>query len=197
MRSAQTIHGFLIRERIQECASVQEQLLSPPFPQIIEEIAHELVACFRSGGKVILFGNGGSAADAMHVGAELLGRFRRDRAPLPAVTLDSLSAITAIANDYAYDEVFSRQIDGLGVPGDVAIGMSTSGRSANVLRAITTARQRGMMTVGLTGADGVDLAEAADLCLRVPADDTARIQECSMLVAHIVCEIVEQEMFPQ
>jgi D-sedoheptulose 7-phosphate isomerase len=159
--------------------------------------AAEMVAgCLRDGGKVLLFGNGGSAADSMHLAAELVGRFRMDRAPLPALSLsDNVSAITAVGNDYGYEHTFARALRALGAPGDVAVGLSTSGTSANVVRAFEAAAELGLRRVAFTGAGGGELPGLADVCLRMPCTDTARVQECTMLLAHTLCELVEQELF--
>jgi D-sedoheptulose 7-phosphate isomerase len=147
---------------------------------------------------VLLFGNGGSASDAQHVAAELVGRFARERAPLPAIALTTdTSALTAIANDYGFEEVFARQVRALGRPGDVAVAISTSGNSPNVLRGAEAAREMGMTVVALTGAGGGALAAASDLCVNVPSDDTPRIQECHLTVEHVLCEAVENFLFPE
>lgn len=158
--------------------------------------ARAVEGALRAGGKVLLFGNGGSAADAQHVAAELVGRFARERAPLPAVALTTdTSALTAIANDYGFEHVFARQLLALGRAGDVAIAISTSGRSKNVLVAVEAARSRGLTVIALTGGDGGELAQLADICINVPSGDTARVQECHLAVEHIVCDMVERLMF--
>jgi len=146
----------------------------------------------RAGGKVLFCGNGGSAADSQHLAAELTGRYLRDRAPLAAValTVDS-SALTAIANDYSYDEVFARQVRGLGRPGDVLVGISTSGNSRNVVAALEAARAIGLATIGLTGAGGGRMKDLCDVCLCVPSTDTPRIQEMHIAAGHMLCELVE------
>lgn len=144
---------------------------------------------------MLFFGNGGSASDAGHLAAELLGRFRLERQSLAAVCLsDHTAAATAIGNDYGYDEVFARQVAGLGRPGDVAVGLSTSGSSRNVVRGLETAREHGLVTVALTGAGGGKVAAVVDVCVRVPSEDTPRIQELCMLLGHTLCELVEQEL---
>jgi D-sedoheptulose 7-phosphate isomerase len=161
------------------------------------ERAIDLVAeALSAGHKLLLFGNGGSAADAQHLAAELVGRFMQDRRPLPAIALTTdTSALTAIANDYGYDEVFARQVRALGVKGDVAIAISTSGRSPSVLRAVAAARERGLGTVGLTGGDGGALAGSVDVCLQVSASThPARIQETHILIGHVICELVERRL---
>jgi len=149
-----------------------------------------------AGNKVLLCGNGGSAADAQHIAAELIGRFIDDRRSLPAVALTTdTSALTAIANDYGYEQVFSRQVEGLAVPGDVLIAISTSGNSANVNRAAVSARERQCQVIGLSGKSGGALTALCDTVLVVPSDITARIQECHILVGHILCDLIEQSLF--
>lgn len=147
------------------------------------------------GNKVMFCGNGGSAADSQHLAAELVGRYRRNRPGWAALALTvDTSALTAIGNDFGFDEVFSRQVEALGRPGDVLIAISTSGRSPNVLRAVETARARGLKTVGLAGRDGGPLAALVDVALVVPSDDTARVQECHITLGHILCDLVEEAL---
>jgi len=160
--------------------------------------AVDLVAEALAGGRtLLLFGNGGSAADAQHLAAEFVGRFQRERQPLRAIALTTdTSALTAIANDYGYDEVFARQVRALGAPGDVALAISTSGRSPSVLRAVEACRELGIEIIGLTGGDGGTLAGLADLCLRVSASThAARIQETHILIGHVLCELVDRRLF--
>ncbi|AWJ85566.1 phosphoheptose isomerase (plasmid) [Azospirillum sp. TSH58] len=158
----------------------------------IEAAAGLMIDGLKSGGKVLFCGNGGSAADSQHLAAELTGRYLRDRAPLAAVALTvDTSALTAIANDYSYDEVFARQVRGLGRAGDVLVGISTSGNSRNVVAALEAARALGMRTVGLTGAAGGRMKELCDVCLCVPSTDTPRIQEMHIAAGHMLCELVE------
>jgi len=158
-------------------------------------IAEHTARALKNGGKLLLAGNGGSAADAQHIAAELVGRFLLERAPLPALALaDNGASVTAIANDYTFADVFARQVAGLGVPGDVVLAISTSGSSPNVLAGVAEARARSMHTIGLTGADGGALASAVDVCIAVPADSTPRIQEAHTVVGHLLCEIVEREL---
>jgi D-sedoheptulose 7-phosphate isomerase len=155
-----------------------------------------LVNALKQGNKIILFGNGGSAADAQHIAAELVGRFASDRPALPAISLsENTSSVTAIANDYGFDQVFSRQLEALARPGDVAIGISTSGNSPNVLCALATARKMGLPTVALTGKSGGKLKGNVDHCVCVPSNGTARIQECHGLIGHIFAELVERALF--
>ena len=163
---------------------------------LISRIAVQIIDIYESGKKVILFGNGGSAADAQHIAAELAGRFYLDRPSLPAIALTAnTSSLTAIGNDYSFNEIFSKQLEGLGCKGDIAIGISTSGNSENVVDALKLARQKGLLTIGFTGQSGGKMKEVVDLCLYVPSDDTPRIQEAHITVGHIICEIVEKELF--
>lgn len=162
----------------------------------ISRTAEMLVRTFDRDNKVLLFGNGGSAADAQHIAAEFVGRFAFDRPALPALALSvNPSSLTAIGNDYGFDLIFSRQIEALGRPGDVAMGISTSGNSENVIRAVSVAKRLGLPTVGLTGSNGGELKNAVDYCIRVPSDETPRIQECHILIGHIISELVEEALF--
>jgi D-sedoheptulose 7-phosphate isomerase len=198
MRSAADadIAPAVARERLRESLTAHEALLGGDMPERVADVAQLVVAALGDGGKVLLFGNGGSAADATHLAAEFVGRFRFDRAPLPALSLsDNGSSVSGIGNDYGYEDVFARQVTALGSPGDVAIGISTSGTSANVVAGLDAARAAGLHTVALTGADGGDMPVAADRCLRMPSTDTARVQECYLLVGHLMCELVERAMF--
>ena len=184
-------------------ASVERQLrdsaevslaLAAEQSALIAAMASAMSAALRAGGKVVFFGNGGSAADAQHLAAELVGRFRRERVALPALALSTnASVLSAIANDYGYDRVFVRQVEALVGDKDVVVGISTSGRSPNVLAALVAAKARGACCLGLTGRGGREMAAACDLCLLVPADDTARIQEAHITVGHICCDLVEAE----
>jgi D-sedoheptulose 7-phosphate isomerase len=179
-------------------ATKQSMLSSSDLVATVAKVSEILVASLRQGNKVILFGNGGSAADAQHIAAELVGRFAFDRPALPALALSvNSSCVTAIGNDYGFDQVFSRQIEALAKAGDVAVGISTSGNSPNVVKAVLTARQMGLRTVGLTGASGGTLAKSAEFCICAPSNDTARIQECHILIGHIISELVEKEIFPE
>jgi len=182
---------------IQASIAVKELLLQQmEIISIVAKVSELLIDAFRRGNKVILFGNGGSAADAQHIAAEFVGRFAFDRPPLPALALSvNTSCVTAIGNDYGFDLVFSRQLEALAHRGDVAIGISTSGRSPNILRAMATAKKMGLHTVGLTGSSGRELASAVDHCICVPSNETPRIQECHILVGHIISELVEQTIF--
>lgn len=174
----------------------QNLLSSPVIVPTVARVSEILITALRQGNKIMLFGNGGSAADAQHIAAELVGRFAFDRPPLPALAFSvNSSCVTAIGNDYGFEQVFSRQLEALARPGDVAIGISTSGNSPNVIKAIMKAREMGLQTVGLTGNTGGNLKKIADYCICVPSDETPRIQECHILVGHILSELVEQEIF--
>src|SRR4051795_13359168 len=188
--------GSTARTRFELHARMVEALVEGDIAEQLEQIAVAIASSYRGGGKLILFGNGGSAADAQHIAAEFVGRFQLERDPLPALALSvNASAVTAIANDYGYEEVFARQLRGLGSAGDVALGISTSGRSANVNGALSAARAMGMATIGLTGGGGGDMRPLCDHCIVVPAEDTPRIQEGHILVAHVLCELVESALF--
>jgi D-sedoheptulose 7-phosphate isomerase len=160
-------------------------------------VGQRIAACVRAGGKILAFGNGGSAADAQHLVGELVVRFRRDRVALPALALTTdASVVTAMANDLGFERVFSRQVEALGRAGDVAIGISTSGQSANVVAALEAARAQKLLTVGLTGQGGGRVAAVVDELLAVPHTDTARVQEVHAMIVHLLCEIVEEEAAP-
>jgi len=174
----------------------QCMLSSSDLVATIAKVSEIIVASFRQGNKVLLFGNGGSAADAQHIAAELVGRFAFDRPALPALAFSvNSSCVTAIGNDYGFDQVFSRQLEALGRAGDVAIGISTSGNSPNVVNALTAAGKMRLRTIGLTGAGGGTIAKNAEFCICVPSKETPRIQECHILIGHIISEIVEREIF--
>ena len=185
----------LVAAAIASSAAVLERLQEPEHVAAIVAAAELITDSLKAGGKLLVFGNGGSAADAQHIAAEFLGRYLLERAPLPAIALaDNSAALTAIGNDYAFADVFSRQVAGLGAPGDVALAISTSGRSANVLAAVAEARARGLRTIALTGEGGGLLAGAVEVCIAVPSDLTPRIQEAHTVAAHLICEIVERDL---
>jgi D-sedoheptulose 7-phosphate isomerase len=162
----------------------------------IAKVSEILCEALEKGNKLLLFGNGGSAADSQHIAAEFVGRFAFDRPALPALALSvNTSCLTAIGNDYGFDLVFARQIEALGRPGDVAIGISTSGNSPNALRGLAAAKQMKIRTVAMTGRSGGKMKEAADYCICVPSDETPRIQECHILVGHTISELVEETIF--
>jgi D-sedoheptulose 7-phosphate isomerase len=161
----------------------------------IVDAAMLIARCVRGGGKLLLFGNGGSAADAQHLAAEFVGRFRIERQALPAIALTTDSSIlTAVGNDYGFDQIFARQVQALGRPGDVAIGISTSGNSPNVTSAITQAAKQELKTIGLAGKDGGSLVKCVDISITVASTNVAMIQECHITIGHILCELVENEL---
>ncbi len=180
-----------LRRAIATLQAFQEEGLA----QVVR--AAELISrSLAAGGKLLVFGNGGSAADAQHLAAELVNRYQLERPALPAVALTTdTSILTSIANDYHYDQVFVRQLKALGRAGDVALGISTSGRSANVLEALAAARERGLGTVGLTGREGGEMASWCDILITVPSSDTPRIQEVHAVVVHLLCELVDRGLF--
>ncbi len=184
---------------IQESIAAKESLLrSVETIATIVRVSDLLVESFQTGNKVLLCGNGGSAADAQHIAAEFVGRFAFDRPALPALALSvNTSCLTAIGNDYGFDLVFSRQIEALGHVGDVVIGISTSGNSPNVLRALSVGKKMGLRTVAFTGRSGGTLKDAVDHCICAPSNETPRIQECHILVGHIIAQLVEQTIFPE
>ncbi|HEV2495115.1 MAG TPA: D-sedoheptulose 7-phosphate isomerase [Terriglobia bacterium] len=188
----------MVQERIRSCISVHQTLLADrDLVRSIALVSGVIVRSLRSGHKLLLFGNGGSAADAQHIAAELVGRYLRNRAALPAVALTTnTSSLTAIANDRSFDHVFARQIEALGRAGDVALGISTSGRSRNVLLGIKAAERRGLVTVGMSGKVGGQLKGLVDYLIRVPSKNTPRIQEAHILIGHVLCEILERELAP-
>lgn len=179
-------------------ATKQAMLADEDFLMKIRAAAEAMLAAFRADGKVLFCGNGGSAADAQHIAAELSGRFYRDRPPLFAEALHvNSSFVTAVGNDYGYDEIFARMTEAAGRPGDVLVAISTSGNSPSILRAIERARLRGMVVVGMTGQSGGKMRDLCDVLLNVPSAETPRIQESHILIGHILCETVEREMFGQ
>ncbi len=164
----------------------------------INEITHTIVTAYKKGGKVFFCGNGGSAADAQHLAAELSGRYYYDRPPLFAEALHvNTSYLTSVANDYSYDEIYKRLISAVATAGDVLIGLSTSGNSNNVILALEKAKSMGCITVGLTGLGGGRMKEFCDHIVEIPSTDTPRIQECHMIIGHSICEVIERELFPK
>lgn len=189
----------LIEKSIRSSIDVKQAILEDAaFQAKIAEAAQMLVETFQSGGKVLFCGNGGSAADAQHIAAELSGRFYADRPPLYAEALHvNSSYVTAVANDYGYDHVYSRMVEAAGRPGDILVAISTSGNSGNILTAIAMATSKGMKVIGMTGKTGGEMARHCHLLLNVPSTDTPRIQEAHILLGHIICEIVEGQIFGQ
>lgn len=185
-----------IRTAFESHQRVMQQVAEGLAPALAA-VAQILVEALGTGRKVLIMGNGGSAADAQHFAAELVGRFLINRRALPAIALTTDSSIlTAIGNDFGFDEIFQRQIEALAEPGDVVVGISTSGNSPNVLRALAAARASGCQTIGLLGKDGGAIASQVDLALVVPSEETPRIQEAHVTIIHILCDLVEQTLFP-
>jgi D-sedoheptulose 7-phosphate isomerase len=196
MKTSKDFEPRVIKLMGASIATKQELMHSSIVVSLVANVSEVLIKALREGNKALLFGNGGSAADAQHIAAEFVGRFAFDRPALPALALSvNTSCVTAIGNDYGFDRVFSRQIEAIALPGDVAIGITTSGNSPNVLKAMTAARKIRVHTVGLTGRNGGKLKKCVDYCICVPSDETPRIQECHILVGHIISELVEHELF--
>ncbi len=184
----------LIRKRILESTYVKQSSLS--LVAEIAALARKMVECYKKGGKVVLFGNGGSAADAQHIAGELVSRFYLDRPMLDAVALTTNSSVmTAIGNDYGFEDIFARQLENLIGENDVVIGISTSGKSLNVIKALKMARGRKIFTAGMCGKKPDAMSDCCDLIISVPSEDTPRIQEVHITIGHIICELVEKELF--
>jgi D-sedoheptulose 7-phosphate isomerase len=185
----------LILKRFEESIDVQRRFLKENLSKLLE-VVQLIVHTFQSGNKLLLFGNGGSASEAQHLAAEFVNRYEIERPPLPAIALTTdTSILTSVSNDLSFDEIFSKQLHAIGRKGDIAIGISTSGNSSNVIRAFEVAKEIGIKTVAITGNDGGKLAKRADLSLIVPSRSTPRIQETHSLIGHILCEMVEQTLF--
>ncbi len=186
-----------IAKLLQDSIAVKQALLADPVMLAsIAEVAQRCVDTLRSGNKLLLAGNGGSASDAQHIAAELVGRFEIDRRGLPAIALTTnASQLTAISNDYGYEAVFSRQLEAFGEKGDLFIGLSTSGNSVNVVNAAKVARKKGLTIIGMTGASGGKLEALCDVCLKMPSTNTARIQEAHITIGHILCALIETALF--
>lgn len=179
---------------IKEDIEVKNKLLEGQAGEI-EKLAKAMLETIKSGHKILLFGNGGSATDSLHIAAELVGRFRKERKAIPAIALTAnIATLTAIGNDYGFESVFERQLEAIGNKGDMAIGISTSGSSKNVVRGILKASQIGLKTVALTGDKAGELSNISDLCIRVPSLNTPRIQEAHIAIGHIVCELIEDAL---
>ena len=188
-----------IKSRIQASIDLKTALLSnDAILNNVQNIVNDIVTCYKQGGKVLWAGNGGSAADAQHLAAELTGRFYYDRPPLFSEALHvNTSYTTAVANDYSYDVIYSRLTQAMGRKGDVLIGLSTSGNSTNVIKALEVANQIGMVTVAFTGETGGKMKDSAKYLINIPSKDTPRIQECHMILGHTICELVEIALFPK
>jgi len=184
-----------IKRQLQDHRALIE-LLEQDLAPAIAEMGSMISAALTKGNKLLVLGNGGSAADSQHFVAEIVGRFKMERKALPAVALSTdTSILTAIGNDYGFESIFSRQVEALAVPGDIVVGLSTSGNSPNVLKALNAAREQGCRTIGLLGKNGGSIRPACDLALVVPSTDTPRIQEGHITIIHIVCDLVEKKLF--
>jgi len=186
-----------VLKSIENSIAVKQALLqNRDFLAMLNTVGMSMVDALQEGHKLFFMGNGGSAADAQHLAAEFVGRYLREREPLPAIALSvNTSSLTAIANDYSYEMVFARQLQALGAKGDVAIGLSTSGKSRNILYAMEAAKAKHMITVGLSGESGGQLRERVEYCFCAPSRETPRIQEAHIMIGHLLCEIVEDELF--
>jgi len=188
------LHAYFLRSR----EAVEKAMADAAFMAAILSASQKIAASLKSGGKILFAGNGGSAADAQHLAAEFVGRFIKDRAPLAAIALTTdTSALTAIGNDYGFDQVFARQVGALGQPGDVIVGISTSGKSPNILAALKVARDRKLVTVGFTRSGSTPMDALCDAVIGAPSDETALIQQLHITVGHAICHLVEREMFGQ
>lgn len=183
-----------IKEILLESIQVKEELLHTSIGEI-KQIADLMIECLKKGGKVILFGNGGSAGDAQHIAAELIGRFKKDRTAMAAIAITTnTSVLTSLANDYGYEVVFAKQIEALGQKNDIVIGISTSGKAKNVAMGLKQAKKNGLKTIALSGGDGGEITKLADVSLIVSSAVTARIQEAHITIGHIICELVEESL---
>jgi len=187
----------IVKEILNESIRVKKKIVDDPsLLSQINQISSIIIEAYRKKNKVILFGNGGSAADAQHIAGELVNRLHLEREALPAIALTTDSSVlTSIANDYDYSRIFARQVEALAKEGDVVIGISTSGSSSNVIEAVKTAKEKGAKTVGFTGNQGGKLAELVDFVISVPSDETPRVQESHITIFHIICCLVERELF--
>lgn len=186
-----------IKNHFKESIDIKEQILKDEnILDLIKKVALEIIKAYKNGNKTLLAGNGGSAADAQHIAGELVSRFYFDRPGLASIALTTdTSILTAIGNDYGYEKVFSRQLEAQGTKGDIFIGISTSGNSANILKALEICKEKGIISIGLTGQSGGKMNELCDYCIKVPSSCTPRIQESHILIGHILCAIVEEELF--
>ena len=186
--------NHIIEQRLTDHLEILQKLMASDLPQKLERSSFYVENALAGGHKVLFCGNGGSAADSQHLAAEFVGRFQKERKGLPAIALTvDTSILTAVANDYGYDTIFARQVQALGNPGDVLVGISTSGNSKNVLLAVEEAKNKGMFCIGMTAEGGGKMADACDICLAVPSRVTARAQEMHILLGHILCELVDHE----
>lgn len=187
---------LLIRQRIMESIEIKAKIANDQTVlKMVEDGAGEIAKALNKGGKVLICGNGGSASDAIHFSAELVGRFQKERRPVPAIALNAdVATLTAVANDYGYEKTFERAVQAYMTPDDILVGISTSGNSENVYRAIIAAKEIGGKTIGLLGKDGGKIAKTVDIPLIIPCNITARVQECHILLIHTICELVEQTL---
>lgn len=186
----------IIEKHLKDAIEVKEKMISGLIPQVIETV-NLIIDSLKSGGKVILFGNGGSAADAQHIAAELVSKFEKDRAPLAGLALTTnTSVLSSIGNDYGYEHIFSRQVELWAQEKDVVVAISTSGTSPNIIKAIEAANKKDIKTVGMTGANGDTLCSMTQICIKVPSTSTPRIQEAHITIGHIISYLVEKNMFP-
>lgn len=185
-----------IKQQISSSVAAKQALLNEGMINIIKQSAQLVISAYQAGNKTLLAGNGGSAADAQHIAGEFVSRFYFDRPGLSSIALTTdTSVLTAIGNDYGYERLFSRQVQAIGNQGDVFIGISTSGNSPNILAALLECKSKGIKTIGLTGASGGKMAGLCDICIQVPSPETPRIQEVHILIGHIICYLVEEEIF--
>ena len=185
-----------IENIIKESLKTKERMLKEPVIRSLEEISKSIISAYKNSKRVFVFGNGGSAADAQHFVTELMVRFEKNRASLPALAFTvNTSLITACANDFSFDDVFKKQVEAFVKEGDIVVGISTSGTSANVIKALVAARKKDAVTIGFTGLKGELMKESVDLCFIAPNETTARVQECHILAIHIICKLIEGELF--
>jgi D-sedoheptulose 7-phosphate isomerase len=192
-------HINFIQQKLQSSIDLKKQLINDKLLlEKVSTVANKIIECYKNKGKVLFCGNGGSAADSQHLAAELSGRFYYDRPPLFSEALHvNTSYLTAVANDYSYNQVYSRLLQAMGNKGDILIGLTTSGNSGNVVSAFEKANELGMITVGFTGNTGGKMKELSQILLNIPSLDTPRIQECHMILGHTLCEIIEMQLFPK
>lgn len=190
---------MVLQRSLQESIALKQEVLnSSAIAKVVDALSKEMIEVLKQGGKILFCGNGGSAADAQHLAAELSGRFYYDRPPLAAEALHvNTSFLTAVANDYSFDEVYARMVNAYGKPGDMLVGLSTSGNSPNVIKALEAANKMGMVTAAFTGESGGKAKPLAKHTVQIPSTDTPRIQELHMLIGHSICEMVEQTIFPK
>ncbi|WP_345972452.1 D-sedoheptulose 7-phosphate isomerase [Sulfurimonas diazotrophicus] len=192
-----TVMQTFIDNQIDKSYKIKKAILEDrELSDLIREVSAKCIAVYKNGNKTLIAGNGGSAADAQHIAGEFVSKFYFDRPGLASIALTTdTSILTAIGNDYGYEKLFSRQVQANSVEGDMFIGISTSGNSQNVVEALKTCKEKGIVTVGLTGENGGEMAELCDYCIKVPSNETPRVQEAHILIGHIICSVVEEELF--